>query len=266
MLKYNILIKQSSILLLSLATVFATASHQKLEAQETEGNTTLEEVSEGEDVVVGEEVTVRGETTEVDPGVSFLMQEEGFLEGDEVLVINVSEKILPEGVEELPLQVTGELGTLVLADVEREYGLDLDPELYVDYESQPVIFADYMVLSPEIEDVSESPENYYDMEIALQGEVDDIRNAYAFTLEEDELFEGDELLIINATGEPIPEEDEAVVVTGIVRPFVKAEFDRDYDLTWDLDVQEEIEAEYTEKPVLVVDSIYPSAQDDGLFE
>ena len=265
MLNYNLLIKQSSILLLSLATVFATASHQQLKAQETEGNTTIEELSEGEDVVVGEEVTVRGEATEIDPGISFVMQEEGFLEGDEVLVINVSDKTLPEGVDDLPLQVTGEVGTLVLADVEREYGLDLDPELYVDYESQPVILAKNMVLSPEIEDVSESPENYYGMEIALQGEVDEIRSAYSFTLVEDELFQGDELLIINATGEAIPEEEEAVVVTGMVRPFIKAEFDRDYDLTWDLDVQEQIEAEYTEKPVLVVDSIYPSAEEDGLF-
>ena len=265
MLNSNLLIKQSTVLLLSLVTVFATASHQKLEAQETDSNTTIEELSEGEDVAVGEEVTVRGEATEVEPGISFVMQEEGFLEGDEVLVINVSDKTIPEGVDELPLQVTGEVGTLVLADVEREYGLDLDPELYVEYETQPVILADYMVLSPEIEDVSESPENYYGMEIALQGEIDEIRNAYAFTLVEDELFEGDELLIINATGEPIPEEEEAVVVTGMVRPYVKAEFDRDYDLTWDLDVEEEIEAEYSEQPVLVVDSIYPSAEEDGLF-
>ena len=135
MSNYSLLIKQGSVLLLSLATVFATARHQKLEAQETEGNVTIEEVTEGEDVVVGEEVTVRGEATEVEPGVSFVMQEEGFLEGDAVLVINTSEKVIPEGVDELPLQVTGELGTLVLADVEREYGLDLDPELYVDYES-----------------------------------------------------------------------------------------------------------------------------------
>ena len=265
MLNYKLLIKQGSILLLSLATVFAVAKQHKLEAQEADENVTIEEVSEGEDVVVGEEVTVRGEVTEVEPGIAFTMQEEGFLSGDEVLVINVSERTLPEGVDDLPLQVTGEVGTLVFADVETEYGLDLDPELYADYESQTVIFADYMVLSPEIEEVSESPENYYGIEIALQGEVDDIRNAYSFTLEEDELFEGDELLIINATGEPTPEEDEAVVVTGIVRPFIKAEFDRDYDLTWDLDVQEEIEAEYNEKPVLVVDSIYPSAEEDGLF-
>ena len=266
MSNYSLLIKQGSIALLSLATIFTTAKYQKLQAQETEENTTIEEITEGEEVVAGEEVTVRGEVEEVESGISFAIQQDGFLEGDEVLVINVSDRNLPTEPENLPLQVTGQVGTLVLADVEEEYGLILDPDIYVDYESQPVIFADYMVLAPEIEEVSEEPENYYGLEVALEGEIDEIRNAYSFTLAEDELFEGDDLLMINATGEAIPESEETVVVTGIVRPFIKAELERDYDLTWDLDVREEIEAEYSEKPVLVVDSIYPAAREDGLFE
>ena len=262
--KYNLFINKTSALLLSLVAVFAFTNYHGLQAQEAEGSTTIEEIDEGE-AVDGEEVTVRGEIEEVEPGISFTLVEEGFLEGDEVLVLNTTSKIVPEGTEELGLQVTGELSTFVLADVEEQYGLDLDPDLYVDYESRPVIFAEYIVLSPELEDVSENPENYYGLEIALEGEVEEIRNDVAFTLQEEEWFEGDELLIVNATGEPIPTEDETVVVTGMVRPYIKAEFDRDYDLGWDLDVQEQIEAEYTEKPVLVVDSIYSSAQDDGLF-
>ncbi len=168
--------------------------------------------------------------------------------------------------EGLKLQVTGEVETLVLADVERDYDLDLDPEIYTEYETKPVIFATYMVASPEIEDVSENPDVYYGQEISLEGEIGEIRNDYAFTLKEDQLIGGENLLIINATGEPILQEDEKVVIVGQVRPFVKADFDRDYDLTWDLDVQEEIEAEYAEKPVLVVDSIYPSTEDEGLLE
>ena len=266
MLKLKSLIGTSSISLLSLALVFTAIEGQGLQAQETDSNTTIEEIAEDEDNALGEEVTVRGEVEEVEPGISFVLQEEGFLEGDEVLVINVSEQIVPEDAEDLKLQITGELGTLVLADVERDYGLELDPDLYVDYETKPVILATSMVLSPDLEQVSEDPEGYYDLEIAIEGEVDEIRNDYAFTLKEDQLIGGDDLLIINATGEPIPEVDEKVVVTGIVRPYIKADFERDYDLTWDLDVQREIEAEYTEKPVLVVDSIYPAAEDEGLLE
>ncbi|MEM7761328.1 MAG: hypothetical protein AAF298_24845 [Cyanobacteria bacterium P01_A01_bin.40] len=264
MKKYQSVIKYSSALLLALSTVFISAEYQELQAQ-GDSNATIEEIAE-EEVTPGEEVSVRGEIEAVEPGVSFLIQESGFLEGDEVLVINVSETLLTEEAEDLAVQVTGELGTLVLADVEQDYGLDLDPELYVDYESQPVIFASSMVASPEIEEVSENPDLYYGQEISLEGEVGEIKNEFAFMLKEDQLVGGDNLLIINATGEPIPEADNFVVITGIVRPFVTAEFERDYDLTWDLDVQQEIEAEYTEKPVLVVENIYPSAKDEGLLE
>ena len=256
----------SLVSLLAFTVVFTAVEDKGLQAQETDGNTTIEEISEDEANALGEEVTVRGEVTELESGVSFVLQEQGFLEGDEVLVINVSEQVVPEDTQDLPLQITGELNTLVLADVERDYGLELDPDLYVDYETKPVILATSMVLSPDLEEVSEDPEGYYDLEIAVAGEVDEIRNDYAFTLKEDQLIGSDDLLIINATGEATPEVDEKVVVTGIVRPYIKADFERDYDLTWDLDVQKQIEAEYTEKPVLVVDSIYPAAEEEGLFE
>jgi hypothetical protein len=55
-------------------------------------------------------------------------------------------------------------------------------------------------------------------------------------------------------------EGEDVVVTGEIRPFIAAEFERDYELTWDLDVKRQLEAEYENKPVFIAKSIYPSAQ------
>ena len=255
-------------LFLSLASVFALTETSPLQAEEVPGNFTIGEIADMENVAIGEQVTVRGEVEEIEPGMSFVLEEDKLIGEDEITVINVSNQmlVLPEDSDDLGLQVTGEVGVLVLADIERDYGLDLDPELYVEYENKPVILAKSMVLSPELEDVSENPENYYGLEIALEGEIDEVRNAYTFTLKEGELIFEDEILVINNSGMPIPAEDEKVVVIGQVRPYIQAEFDRDYDLTWDLDVQQEIEAEYTEKPVLVIDSIYPSAEDDGLFE
>ncbi|MEO1341810.1 MAG: hypothetical protein AAFV28_11870 [Cyanobacteria bacterium J06635_13] len=182
MKKYTSIIKYSSALLLALSAVFIGAEYQQIQAQE--GNATIEEIAE-EEVMPGTEVTVRGEVEAVEPGLSFLIEEEGFLEGDEVLVINVSEKILPEDVDDLQVQITGELGTLVLADVERGYGLNLDPELYIDYENMPVILAQSMVASPDIGEVSENPEVYYNREISLEGEVGEIKNDYAFMFKED---------------------------------------------------------------------------------
>ena len=266
MLKFDLLISRSSVLLLALAAIFTTVESKELEAQETDGNTTIEELSEDKNNTSGKEVTVRGKVEKVDPGVSFAIEEEGFLEGDRVLVINVSDRVVPENTDDLQLQVTGKLRTLVLADVERDYELDLDPQLYAEYETKPVILATNLILSPDLEDISEDPESYYDLEIAVEGEVDKIRNDYAFTLKEDQLIGGDDLLIINATDKPLPKVDEKIAVTGTVRPYIKADIERDYDLTWDLDVQQQIEAEYSEKPVLVVDSIYPAAKNEGLLE
>ncbi|MDJ0635082.1 MAG: hypothetical protein QNJ34_17965, partial [Xenococcaceae cyanobacterium MO_188.B29] len=202
MSKYN-LINKSSTLLLVLATIFTVGQYQSLQAQETDSNVTIEDIAEEDNVALGEEVTVRGEVTEVEPGMSFILQEEGLFEGDEVLVINVSQQMLPEQQDNLELQVTGEKGMLVVADVEQEYGLELNPEFYVDYENKPVIFASSMVLSPEIEDVAENPDRYYTQEIAVKGEVKNINSDYAFILREDKLFSDDNLLIVNTTGEPI---------------------------------------------------------------
>ena len=258
-----------STLVLSLASVFAFNSPAILQAQETENNTTIEDLEEEPSDAVGEEVTVRGGVNEVEPGVSFEIAEEGFLEGDEVLVINATGEMLPEMPEgDLDLQVTGEVGTFLTADIETYNGLydyDLDPDLYVDYNNRPVIFAKSIALSPSIEQISETPDYFYSKEVALEGEVTEIKSDLAFTLTEDDFIGGNDMLVVNVTGEPIPSEDERVVVTGMVRPYVAADFERDYDLTWDLDVQREIEAEYSQKPVLVVDSIYP-IEDDGLLE
>lgn len=270
MSKLNSLLKLATgALVISLASVFAINNPSYLQAQETDDNTTIEDLENDASDVVGEQVTVRGEANEVDPGISFEIAEEGFLQGSEVLVINATGEMLPDMPEdELEYQVTGEVGTFLTADIDTYnslYDYDLDPDLYVDYDNKPVIFAESITPAPGIEDISEMPDNFYSREVALEGEVTEIKSDFAFTFTEDDFIGGNDMLVVNVTGEPIPAEDERVVVTGMVRPYVSADFERDYDLTWDLDVQEEIEAEYSQKPVLVVDSIYP-IEDDGLLE
>lgn len=257
----NLLIKLgASALVLSLGSIFALNTITGLQAQETD-STTIDDIEEDTTDVVGETVTVRGEVSDVEPGVSFTINEEGFLQGSEVLVVNVSGEMLPEAPEEdLKLQVTGEVGQFVYADAIALYDLDLDPDLYIDYEQEPVIFATSMALSPDLGNISDNPDFFYSKEVAVTGEVSEIKSDSAFVLSENDIITDDELLIIDVTGEAVPAEEQELVVTGIIRPFVVSELETDYDLTWDLDVQEELEAEYSEKPVLVVDTIYPSAE------
>ena len=79
-------------------------------------------------------------------------------------------------------------------------------------------------------------------------------------MEENGLFDGDALLVIPAAdSQPVQERDGIVTLTGVLRPYIKAEFENDYDLQWDLSVKESIDAEYEQKPVFVADGVYPSA-------
>jgi hypothetical protein len=43
---------------------------------------------------------------------------------------------------------------------------------------------------------------------------------------------------------------------------VVADIERDYDLTWDLNLQRKLEAEYSKKPVLITESVYPVSKED----
>lgn len=229
-----------------------------------EYNVTLGELAGNVEDYLGQAVSVRGEAETTADENSFLLQDDRLFGGEDVVVFNATGTpfILPtdDDLATEDVQVTGEVRQFVTADLEREYGLDLDPQLYADYENQPAIIAESIALSPDPEEVSEQPEAYYGQTIAVSGVVGEQLSTNTFRLQEEGWFEGDEVLVIGASSISGIENAEEVVVTGTLRPYVEAEFERDYDLTWDLDVQEQIEAEYTDRPVLVAEEVYPSAQ------
>lgn len=211
---------------------------------------------------LGQTVSVRGEAEMAVDESAFVLQDDELFGGQEVIAINATGiPFVLTGTNEPTedVQVTGEVQQLVLADLEREYGLDLDPELYAEYEDRPAIIAESLAFSPDPEEVTEEPEQYYGQAIAVSGEVGELLSDNTFRLQEEGWFEGDEVLVIGATVSGLTEAEE-VVVTGTLQPFVAAELERDYDLTWDLDLQEQLEAEYAEQPVLVAEEVYPSAQ------
>ena len=156
--------------------------------------------------------------------------------------------------------MTGEVTEFVLADIESAYDLDLDPELYVDYTDKPAIIAQALAIAPEPGEIAEEPSQYYGETLAVTGEIETVYGETTFTLDEEELFGGEDLLVVvtNPTEASI-QDGETVAATGELRSFVVADLETDYDLTWDLDVQEQLEAEYSDRPVLVVEQVYPSA-------
>ena len=225
-----------------------------------EANVTAEELVDDTTEYVGEEVTIRAEVESVINEFSFLMVDDDYLDGEAILVINASsEPFLIPDVGDSQLQVTGKVENFAMLQVAEEYGLVLDPELYEQYEEKPVIIAASIALSPDPDEITETPELFYNQRIAVEGEVEEMLESGLFEIGEDRLFSGEPLLVIPAAGTKIPTENEIVVVTGILRPYIKAEFERDYDLQWDLSVKESIDAEYEQEPVFVADGVYPSA-------
>ena len=192
---------------------------------------------------------------------SIVVADQEFFGGEDIVVVNATGTPfkLPT-TDDTEVQVTGEVTKFVLADIESKYDLDLDPDLYVDYTDKPAIIAQSLAIAPEPGEIAADPSQYYGETLAVTGEIETVYGENTFTLDEDELFGGEDLLVVvtNPTEAPI-QDGETVAATGELRSFIIADLERDYDLTWDLDVQRQLEAEYTDRPVLVVKQVYPSA-------
>ncbi|MGF1478594.1 MAG: hypothetical protein ACFB4I_03780 [Cyanophyceae cyanobacterium] len=237
--------------------------HLSSQAQEVETNTTVEDVEDNLNQLLGETVTVRGAVEDIESGASFTIKDEdffGLIDDAEVLVINRTGALLPiRPSDDIELQVTGEVGQLVLAEVEA-FGL-VSPELYAEYENQPVIFAESVALSPSPDEIFDNPESYYYRSVAVKGEVENLIGTNAFTIEDDEITDevigSEDLLVINVASNQGLEGDQGVIVTGTVRPFVVADFERDYGLSFDEGLRSELEVNYTNRPVIVTTGVYP---------
>ena len=255
--------------LMALVLPACTNGQQATVAPSPVGNVTTKEVANDTNRLIGQTVTIRSEPIKKIAPNTFTVSDEQFFGTESILVVNASGQpfVLPTD-NNVEVQVTGQVRNFVLADVEREFDLDLDPEVYVEYESKPAIIAQAIALAPEPGKITEDPQRYYGKPLAVTGEIEDIRTPNSFTLDEDQLFGATDLLVLRVNpkaGAPAiaPVKDgETVAVTGVLRPFVVADIERDYDLTWDLDLQKKLEAEYSQKPVLIADAVYPSAIPD----
>lgn len=224
-----------------------------------QSNVTVEEVADKTSELIGKPVTVRSEAVRKVSPTAFTIQNQEWFGGENVMVVNASGRpfVLPEGEPEV--QVTGVVTRFVVADIERAYGLDLDPAVYAEYEGKPAIVAQSLALAPKPGEISKNPAAYYNREIAVPAEVEKIVAPNAFTLDNDQLFGAQDLLVVVPNPQRPIEEGGKVVATGVLRPFIVAEFERDYDFNWEAGIVSQLEAEYKNRPVLIADAVYPSA-------
>ena len=246
-----------ALLMLSLPISQPVASQDRI-AQ----NTTVEDIAEEPIKFLGETLTVRGAVEEVS-NLSFILKDEdlfGLIDDAEVLVINQTGALLPiRPKDDIELQVTGRVEQLTLEKM-AELGIT-DSQVYSEYKDRAVILADSVALSLSPDEIFDNPEDYYYKSIAVKGEVEQVVGTNAFTIEDDEITDevlgSDDLLVVNVdTNRPL-ESDRGVVVTGIVRPFKIDELERYYGLSIDAQLRDELDAKYTDRPVVISTGVYP---------
>jgi hypothetical protein len=255
-----------------VAGLLGACAQSTPQAQTPNGSTEVqpEKVANKTEDYIGQVVTVRSKPVEKVGDASFTISDEQLFGNNPILVINASGNTATLLEDDAEVQVTGEVRNLLVSDVNREFNLTLNSDDYQDYENQPVIIAQSIELAPKPGEISDNPEQYYGKTLAVTGKVTDLETGSAFTVEENRLLGSEDLLVIYATPKaggqkpltttpPAAVTDgDTVAVTGVLRPFVLSDLKRDYNVTWNSELQQKLEEDYSNKPVLIATSVYQS--------
>lgn len=233
----------------------------KVVAQSAQETATVEEIINNTDNWIGKTVNLTGIIDELQDDNTFTLEGDNYFDSDRVLIINNSGEPLPElPAENSAIRITGKVDTVE----GKEYFDESVPEGSIDeYETKPAIYADSIVLAPDPVEIVETPANFYDREVAVAGKVADVLDDNAFTLKEFSLTSDRNLLVLNMTGEPMPESGADVLVKGQVRAYDREQLEEEYGYGEDLSVYitEDSNSESGETAVLIVEEILPTEVD-----
>ncbi|MBE9212395.1 hypothetical protein IQ247_06670 [Plectonema cf. radiosum LEGE 06105] len=262
---------RSKALALALAAVILPACAETADnvTQQERENVTAEEVADNTNKYIGQTVTIRSNAINKISPATFAVTDDDFFGGDTILVVNATGETqpLPEGTE---LQITGEVQNFATADINQKYKLELDSKDYQTFEGKPAMIAQSIAPAPKPGQITTNPDQYYNQVIAVPGEIKDVTGNNVFVLEDQALIGANDLLVL-VPNDPdvVPYQQnvklgETVVATGTLEQFVIVDLEREYNFAWDNNVRTQLEADYKEKPVLIVKTIYPSALPNSL--
>jgi hypothetical protein len=105
--------------------------------------------------------------------------------------------------------------------------------------------------------LAKNSKDFYGKQVTVKAEVEDFLGANMFTLDEDALLAGADVLVMVPRGVTSTlTRDQKVIVTGEVRPYVEADLDRDFDFFEDGKiVQTKTKVDWDTRPVIVATSI-----------
>lgn len=216
---------------------------------------TVAEVVGNLDELSGKAVAVRGSVQQTLGSRAVVLDEDAPLAGgidSDLLVLSATESITVT--EDDLVRAIGTVRTFDLPAIEQELGADLDDTLFAPYADTPVIVARLVAVNATPSAIAAQPSRYTDRLVTVLGEVEEVINLSAFTLDEDALLEAgidDDLLVISV-GEPTAAVEEriesrTVQVLGRVRPLVIAEIEREYSL----DLDDQLVVEYEGRPAVI---------------
>ncbi len=243
-------------------SILSACNGQTQTNQVGQDNVTADNVTQVEagDPALGQLVTIRSGVVETLDDNGFVMESS---DGDSILILNSTGTPFTQPEEVVPIQVTGRLELFNAADSAQQYGMELDPALYSEYDQQPVIIAENYAFAPRPQDLWNAPDEYYEETIAVEGDLRPLdASDNAFALFEEGWISDTGVLIIGV--EQLVdiadlEAGENIVVTGRAQQ-VNESLLREAGFGWDDSQIQEFLSRYENRPVIVAEQVYPSAR------
>lgn len=220
----------------------------------------VSQISRKKDDLMNKFFTVKSKNIKTLGSTSFAVtKKQLFIQSQPVIIINASGKIfnLPDN-QDAEVQVTGKIRQLQIPKLEQEFNLRLQDKAYEEYKDATTIVAQHIEKAAVVNDIAENPSKYYNRRLALTGKIENIKNPKIFTLDENNLFGKQDLLVLNPTPKIAIDDKQKVAVSGIMRPFRLAELEKKYQVNLDSELKQELELKYQNKPILIADTVYPS--------
>ncbi|MBD2771579.1 hypothetical protein [Iningainema tapete] len=217
---------------------------------------TTSEVAQKTQELSGKTVTIRGKIQQKVGSSSFTVSDRQFFSVP-IVVVNASAKPFDLPVNKsVEVQVTGLIRNLVISSLERDFNLRLPEQEYKNFINQPAIIAKSILLSPTTNQITSNPEQYYGTKLAVRGKVENIQSPVLFTLDNGQWFGTNDLLVLlNVAPKTVIKQGEIVEVRGVVRPFIVGDIERNYNITWNTRVKNQLKINYGNKPVLVAEAV-----------
>ena len=118
----------------------------------------------------------------------------------------------------------------------------------------PMIESDRQGMRVKLDEIEDNPQKYIGKTISVDAEIEEVFGPRIFTIDEPNWGDlaGEILVYVPTTLAALVKEDDRVTITGTVKPFVRADVEREWG--W-LGLDSDIEVDIAKKPVLVANRI-----------